>query len=134
MSPCLPAILCARVVLCPDMPLAARGFQLQNTGMPFALVSEKAKSRLTPLRASPDSHSRLHMADQPKGTVSSFNPFKDQFCLKTSSAMAWKILGWASWELKGFDLPAPKKGVLASCCLPETGGHVGHSSWNEGLH
>lgn len=78
MSPCLPAILCAHVVLCPGMPLAARGFQLQNTGMHFAIVSEKAKSRLTPLRASPGSHSRLHMADQPKGTVSSFNSFKDQ--------------------------------------------------------
>lgn len=64
------------------------------------------------------------MTDQPKGAVSSFNPPETRLCLKMGSTMAWKVLRWASWQLKGFDLPEPKRGVLAHY-LPETGGHVG---------
>lgn len=76
--PTLSGIPCARVVLSPGMPLVARGFQLQKIGMPFVIVLERVQFRLIPLRASPDSHSGLHMADQTKDTVSSFNLLKDQ--------------------------------------------------------
>lgn len=112
MSLHLSGIPCAHVVLGPSTLLVARGFQLQKIGMPFAIVLGRVQFRLIPLRASPDSHSGLHMADQTKDTVSFFNLSK-YWALQVGSAVSWKVLGWASWELKGFDLPS-QRGTLFS--------------------
>lgn len=104
----------------PGMPLVAGGFQLWKTGMPFAIVLGPDPTRPLPgpiqtlIQAPRGPH-------QPKGTVSPFNPPNTRLCLKVGSAGARKVLGGASWELKGFDLPEPERGILAPCCLPEAG-------------